>query len=377
MLTCSGLRDLYRALRDLPLLSVYVDGRAVDPAARAAWRTQLAAALADTRSSLAGAPHAEREAFERSVQRLHERLGTGTLGADGFVAFVAADSVRYAESLPAPVATTARWTVGPRIAQYIRMLELARPAIVVVADRRRALVFRFLGGRIELLETLRAHPHPGPAYHMGSPPSPGFHQSTRGRAAREQRERAAHAAFEAMRSALVERVGTLAGIDGWIVVAGDREAAREVVAALPPAVKTRAALLAGLGTRVTDAGVALAAEHGVARLRGARDLAVVDGVIASAADARRCVVGGDSTRGALAARAVGELLFTPALLASHPDDVELAARAALEQGAVVREVCGVAADRLDARGEGLGARLRFVSAAPAVELPAALVPARA
>ena len=107
MLTHAQLLALHRSLRNERVLSVYIDGTAKDPATQRSWRMQLQHALTDLRTWLEGSSHSEREEFEKRVEMLDATLARFpvSVGAPGWAAFVTADGVRAAETLPAPVPT--------------------------------------------------------------------------------------------------------------------------------------------------------------------------------------------------------------------------------------------------------------------------------
>ena len=366
MLTQTQLAELERALRTTPVLSVYLPTPGTDPAARHAWRTELARTVASVGDSLAAAPHEERRRFERAASHLAAHLATlpeSPTGA-GFVAFVGAAGVHHAAAVPVPVERLVAWSEGARVAPYVRALARDHPVAVALLDDRTARLYAFRDGRLEQVESLHAHAHGDRPAHMGGS-RPGFGPNTRGRTGTEAAERALDAGTSRMIAELARRIVELAGDDAWVVCGGMPEPAESARAALPPGVAGRATVVRGLTMRSTAAEIARAAADGVAALEDARAAAILDELLESAGAGGTGAVRLPETLHALADGAVRELCFTPRFLATHPGEAEAAVRAALDQRAIVRELAGAAADRLDEAGDGVGARLRFHAAAPA------------
>jgi hypothetical protein len=371
MLTQSELTTLERSLHGRRVLSVYIDGESPDPAQRTSWRTALENELDSVKREISSATHAEREDFALAVELLEKELSSlpGGVGAPGFVAFVTPQEMRYAAALPVRVPTRVVWGERLCVAPYVRAGKALRPAIVVVADRRKARVFRYHDAVLDEIETLRAHAHVGPVYHMGDATRQGFGSNVRGRTGTDQAERSLRAGFDRMVGQLAERLARLAGGESWIVIGGTREAARAVAKALPEQLAPRALVLPSLNIGSTDAEIAQSAERGATQLRRERDGAVVNDVMSLAGAGGRGAVRLEPTLRALRARAVQELLFTQRFVVEHPDEAERVVSAALEQGALVEEVSGEGGSRLDSEADGIGALLRFVTApAPATNL---------
>lgn len=99
-------------------------------------------------------------------------------------------------------------------------------------------------------------------------------------------------------------------------------------------------------------------------LRRERDAVIVDDVLARYADAGHATVGLAPTMYALGAGAVQELLLTQRFIAERPASAETAVRQAFAKDALVEVVSGAGAERLDAEGGGIGARLRFIAYRP-------------
>lgn len=362
MLTRQELVDLERGLREQWVLSVYVDATVHDPAERAAWRVKLDNSLAAIRSSLRDATHAEREAFARAAERLHDTLAsvTGALRTVGWVAFVGEAGVAHAEGLPVPMPTLMTWERGPRIAPYLRALKQHRPVVVAVADSSRTRLYRYHLGRLESLETLHAHATVGPVYHMGDAPPAGFHAGVRGSTGTDEAQRTMREGLRRMLAEAAQRIVELAGEEGWVAVGGTPQPAQALAALLVhnEALKARIAT-PHLHVWCTDAEIARVAASTAGELRGRRDMQVMTSLVEGTARERFAAFGLEEVRAALAAGAVRELLVSHRWLDEFASVGERIVRSALEEGAEVEEVSGAAADKLDALCGGVAARLRF------------------
>jgi hypothetical protein len=122
---------------------------------------------------LVASPHAGRVAFEECVTLLEDRLarlaGAGAIGAPGWVAFITRTGVRLAEPVATPVPTLAVWGTGMCLTPYVRALKQARPVVVVVADARKARIYRCVAGALTRAETIQAHAVADTPAHMGNP----------------------------------------------------------------------------------------------------------------------------------------------------------------------------------------------------------------
>ena len=144
MLSQQQLRALLQELADERVLSVYIDGASGDPGNREGWRPVLAGALRDLRASVADVSPAERADVERCVALLGERLESlrEVPPVPGWVAFITAEGVRHAAWLPAQTPTRVTWSLGPRIAPYVRALREHRPVIVAILSTRQGRLYR-------------------------------------------------------------------------------------------------------------------------------------------------------------------------------------------------------------------------------------------
>ena len=371
MLTHVELLSLSHLLQDEHVLSVYIDGSVRDPAQRHTWRVELDHALEATRRSLDGATHAERAAFEDCVALLENRLarlgGTGAVGAPGWVAFITRTVVHLAEPVSAPVPTLALWAVGICLTPYVRALKQTRPVAVVVADARKARIYRYVSGSLTRAETIHARAVTEAPSHMGNPPTPGFHGGTRGSTGESAAQRALKHGTDQMIDEVVRAATALAGPDGYIVVGGIPRVAGQLALTMERVAVGRVLHVHTLDVHATDADLAAAAQESASALRDAKDLRNVSDIIASGEAAGAASLGAEATRYALEQGAVREVYVTERYIREHTVAAEEAVRAALSQDAVVEEVSRGVASVLDERG-GICARLRYALMKPGASL---------
>ena len=360
MLTHAQLVTLYRSLRDQRVLSIYIDGTAADPAIQRAWRLQLEHGLKDVRAWLDDGPRDERESFERCARLLEGELASfsASVGAPGWVAFITADGTQDAHPLPVPVPTLAVWSTGPCVAPYMRALKEARPVVVAVVDARKADLYRYRVGKLDRIETVRAHHAVENPSHMGAPPRLGFHSGTRGTAGQDAAQRTLLEGRDRMLADAVDRIGDLAGHDGWILLGGIRRvvsALSQQLAALAP---DRVLEVGSLDVHASEAEIIEAARSGASALNSTLDSKRITAIADHSGAHGLGVVGPAGVQRALEQGSVHELYLTHRYLEDHAADSETAVRAALDQDASVEEVSGSAADLLDEHG-GMAAGLRF------------------
>ncbi len=360
MMTFPQLSALHRSLnRDL-VLSVYVDGSATDFSILHLWRTQLNNALTDVREWLAGSRHVERENFDACVRHLKETLGQFPrgFGAPGFVAFVTRDGVVDSHTLPVPVPTLAIWSTGPAVAPYMRALKESHPIIVILADSSKAELFRYLAGKVEKLDMVRAHHVVEPPYHMGTPAKQGFHSGTRGTTGKDAAQRSLLEGRDQMIDEIVSRALGVLEDNEFIMVGGIKGVARRIVARLDESVGERAFELSGLDIHASHARIRDTVKAAASKLRAAFDTQRIAEITDEAAAGGLGALGPEETRLALEQASVRDLYLTHKYLEDHAAEAEDAVRSALDQHASVEEVSHEAAEDLQRVG-GLAAGLRF------------------
>jgi len=369
MLSTDALVALVRESHDVATLSVFIDGRVSDPVMRTRWRTELQSALNAARTSV---PPLEREAFLLCETRLEKVFlqFDGAIGAPGFIAFVTPDRVRFAERVGTPMPTAAFWSRGARVAPYVRALEHERPVLAVIGGSREVRLYRSHLGTLERLEPVTAHD----ARADGEAPDrartandAGGHRNVRGATAADDLARVQESSTQRLVADTVERVVSLAGQTGWVVLGGAKDMVPRLLTALPRAVAERTLVHPGLRSKATVADIRTAVHEGGARLRGAREQRLVSELVVRANANARATLGLVTTRAAIALGAVETLLVTASAWAEHPRDVEQVISGTLLQGGAVEHVEGDAARELDAVADGVGALLRF--AAPPELMP--------
>jgi len=360
MLNFSQLVALDHSLRGARVLSVYLDGTASDPAQQRTWRVQLDHSLDDLRAWLAGSPHTEREGFERCVRLLDHELEafTGNVGAHGWAAFITADRVHEASLLPVPMPTQAVWSTGMSVAPYMRALKEIRPVAVVLVDSKRADVHRYYRGMLERIETLHAHHTVMQPAHMGDPPRLGFHSGTRGDTGHDEAQRSLLVGTNRMLADAAECALRVAGAEGWIVAGGIPKVGRQLAERLSSRARGRVLNVESLDIHASEADLAEAARVAASTLRNALDAARIAEIADRGEATGLGALGPAATRQTLDQRRVRELYVTHRYLEDHAAHAEDAVRSAIDQGAVVEEVSGAAAEQLDAHG-GMAARLRY------------------
>lgn len=360
MLTYDQMLALHRTLRDRRVLSVYIDGSANDPALQRAWRVQLDHALDDLRRWLDDSGRDERAELEQCIRLLDETLMpiTGNVGASGWAAFITADQVHLAQSVPVPTPTLAVWSTGASLAAYLRAFKESRNVMVVVADATQATLYSYRFGELRREDVLRAHAIVDKPDHMGAPARVGFHTGTRGETGHDAAQRTLLEGRDRMIGEAAERVRRLAGDDSWILLGGiDRVAAR-FERLLEPHAAGRILRLGSLDVHASEAEITEAARAGASRLRDAAANRRISELLDLAAARGLAAAGREDASRALEQACVRELYISHRYLENHAAEAEQAIRAALDQNASVEEVERDVADRLDKHG-GMAVALRF------------------
>lgn len=360
MLTYHDLVFIEGALRGQSVLTVYVNGEERDPSKFQQWRLELRNALDDIDRSLEGSANAEREAFASCRALVEERLSAfqGAIRAPGWVGFFTRAGEHFADSLPVATPTMATWSTGPGVAPCVRVLKEARPVIVVVIDSRTAKVHHYADRTAALVETIQARASVDAERHMGRPPGVGFHMGTRGPTGRDRAQRELRDATTHMLADVADKVTDLAGRDGWILVGGIPSVALAALKRFPAELAHRVARAESLTPSATLAEIGEAARDWASRLRNAEDERRIDATLASSESDGRGVCGVMDAMRALEDGSVHALYFTLSFLEHHAADAEAAVRMALSTHALVEQVSGTAAERLDRAG-GIAAALRY------------------
>lgn len=360
-LTRRELIDLASSLRDRWILSVYIDTRTADPAARIAWKTTLHNTIEATRDS---SPAATRKQLERAIEQLDARVETLGLtpGHTGWYAFVTENGIEHAGACATGMGTVIRWQRGAWILPFASLLERLAPALVVLIDSRSAAVHAYSDRRLESRAMLHVRPHGGDAPHMGDPATPGFHGGTRGMTKHDAAQRARLSANRRLLAETTRAVTDTADDDSWIVIGGSRDLPIKLREHLPARLRERTVVLPELRRRVSRAAIVDAAEHGIGVLRATRDRALLEALFEHTGAHTNAVVGLVATLEAVQRGSAASVLLTSGFLALHSDEAERVLEGALAEGGDVHLLDGDLAAELDAHGGGIGAMLRFVPA---------------
>ena len=361
MLSHEQLGRLTRTLHDRKILSIYLDVAARDPAQKRAWRTQLDDSIRRIRDGTPASPDKERTAFDHAVALLDAQIASAST-ARSWVGFACGKEVHHSESLPVRTPSVVAWDTGPRVAPYLTALRQCRPVILAEVNAEGARLYRYDAGNLEKLEQLRAHVTVEPQHHMGSMPRRGFHTGTRGSTGTDAAQRELREGTRRMLRELSQRLTTLAGADGWIIIGGTPLPAKAARAALPKALTSRSLIVPEMHIWASDAQIRECAESGATALQDAHDLAAVSYAVRQAGAGRgRGVVGPEATLRALETGAVERLYLSERFIEMSPETGDEAVRSALDHGASPEVVDGAAATRLDRFAEGMAARLRYPS----------------
>lgn len=360
MLTREELTALERDLRNEKVLSVYIDGRVNDPAERRRWRQNLDNALRDAASRVPEGDKEEQGDFATCLQQIESAVApfTGAIGDLGWVGFATPAGLRYADAVPVPMPTLARWTVGPWISPYVRALKEERVVLVALLDSQGARLLRYAHGVVEPLEVLRARETDVPPGHMGDAPREGFHTGVRGSTQSDKAQHERNAAVEALVDRVAERLDASGAAESWTLIGGSQTTATHLESAVRNRLHEQVIHVPSLRIDASDAEIAAMARQAGSMLRNASDLGVINRVADTLAFSGHGAVGRIATTRALDELRVQRLYFTHRYLDALGAEAEYAVRAALRQGADVEEVSGEAADRLNDYG-GIAATLRY------------------
>jgi hypothetical protein len=156
-----------------------------------------------------------------------------------------------------------------------------------------------------------------------------------------------------------DRATELAGADGWIVIGGIKRVAVRLAELLVPLAPGRVMQVDSLDVHASDAEIAERARSGASQLRDAmNDRRIAEIVELAGAPHGLGTIGPADAFLALEHSSVRDLYVTHRYVEDHAAEAERAIRAALDQDALVEEVSGHAAERLNEYG-GVAVGLRF------------------
>ncbi len=360
MLTQDELVDLYRNLRQKPVLSVYLDGKATDFAERKAWRRRLDQQVADARKRVNG-EGGEAEAFDRALARIQDSLADfdNFLPDRGWVGFATDDGLVHAGAVRVPMPDLVRWENGIRVAPYVRALKQERLVLAILVDSRRARIFEYRGGSLEEPENLNAETFLGDLSDVNVSKRPTAHSGVRGKTGTDAAQNYLGVGSERMIKKLTERVLERAGTQAHVVLGGSQEAVSKLRDHLPQQVRDRAIERTHLRVEMTEAEVREALEQAASELNQSIQEKLLAEVVDLARSGGRGALGVEAVEKALKEARVDTLFLSRGFIRANPDFADHLVGAAFEQHAEVEELSTDAASRLDTEGEGVAARLRY------------------
>jgi hypothetical protein len=363
MSVANELLTFVRAHREELTLSAYVEASPADPAERRNWRIEFRQQIARTRDALATASADERDAFERCLDRLVDRLPADGArpGGGSWACFCAAGRDTLVLTLPRGVETTIHWGPGPLVVPYLRVAAV-EDGLVVQVDREHARISRLMGGALLTLVQLEATAVSDVGPHMGEAPRQGFHSGTRGRSGADEAQRQRREASDRMLGVLRRRLTALAGGGIPLVVGGAPETAAHFYRLLPPGFEGRNILAPAV--RMDESPELLPAiVAALDALRTRRQGDRLDALRQAAHASGRAALGLVGTARAAERGAIAELLFSESAWRAHPQEVEELAQRALVDGAEVACVGAGLMHGADGDEDGIVAGLRYPLAA--------------
>ncbi len=361
MLTRDQLAEIYMGLEHEKVLSVYVDGVGRDPALRRVWRRRLSHELEREEHRLRRENPEDAEAFKSAEERLLRELDDfdAFLPGKGWVGFATAGEIRHAETLPVQVPNLVRWASGPKVAPYIRGLKQLRPMAIALLDQRRCRIFLYKEGEVTEVEDLRADTFLGDLMDPSSPQRGGRHSGTRGETATDAAQRFLGEGTRRMLKKVKEVCLDLIDPDGFLILGGNQEAIANARPFFPRQLDRRILEKPSLFVEMSPADVKKAAAEGASALAKLRQNSLLEEITERAYSGGNGSLGAEETVRALREGRVDILALSRGFVETNPDLADQCVSEAFRQGADVRVFGGDPADRLDAAGGGIGARLRY------------------
>lgn len=328
-LTPAGLSAFEQVLRGSQVLSVYIDGADPDTIHERAWRSRMRDELRRLESSIDAATSRERATFRACMDLVGDIaapyprwLGPGA----GFAVVVSSGGTRHSTVLSKAVCTRAYWQRGMRLAPYVYGMPPQRRSLVVVTRPLQLLLFEYHAGSMRRLSANRLH-------------SP----------RREARSERLHT------QTIVREVASAAGTETAVLLLGCSPIVDHIVSELQP-ITDRLLWDRREVTRVRVKDLWPRVSEGITALESVRRQREIDSLLENRSSARTAL-GADAVALALARNAVGQFYFSSRLTKEAPETIEELLRGALEQGARLGPLDGIAASRLDGIAGGVAASL--------------------
>jgi hypothetical protein len=361
MLTRDQLAELSRGLQEEKVLTVYVDGEGKDPALRRVWRRRLAHELEREEHRLQRLDSGELTDFKAAEGLLLKELDgyQAFLPSKGWVGFATPSGLRHSESLPVQVPNLVRWEQGPRVAPYIRGLKQLRPMAIALMDSRRSRIFLYTEGSVEEVEDLRADTFMGDLQDLSAPQRTGRYSGTRGEVATDAAQRYLGEGTIRMLRRVKEVCTALMSPDGFLLLGGEQEVVATLRPMLPKGMDRRILENPSLYLEVPVPELKAAAAEGASTLSKLRQNSLLDQIMEQTHSGGNGSLGAEETVKALREGRVDILALSRGFVEANPDLADQFVTDAFHQAADVRVFSGQPAERLDAEGGGVGARLRY------------------
>lgn len=361
MLTHDELVDLYRKFRQERVLSVYLDGNATDFAERKVWKRRLDQQVSEARRAVNGRSPDEEGDFDRALKRIESALDgyESFLPDRGWVGFATPDELVYGDHVRVPMPDLVRWEGGIRVAPYVRALKQERLVLTVLVDSRRARVFEYRNGALGESKDLNAETFLGDLTDINISKRATSRSGVRGKTGTDAAQRFLEVGSERMLKQLLELVTERVGESGILVIGGTPEAVSAAVTHLPSSVRDRVVERTSMRLEMSESEVRDELEKAASELNQAMQNHLLQSVIDLAKSGGRGALGAEEVERALREGRVDTLLLSRNYIRANQDYADHLVGAAFEQHAEVEELSNDGAERLDAEGEGVAARLRY------------------
>ena len=235
----------------------------------------------------------------------------------------------------------------------------SRGTIVVLIDRKAAVIDRLEGAALTRVTTIEARPLTGHSDHMGDAPRLNFHSGTRGETIRDARAREREHVRQEIAGRVTPLVSDAASHDEWIVIGGNKEMVGLLRRTLSTPLQARVVLASGV-RRTSRADTIVGRATAAVEARRADDALVEVRRLLEATGAHTTgVTGPVATLDAVERGAAEVVLLTSAFAAKRPDDAERLEAAARAHGGRFAVISSTAGQMLDDKAGGVGALLRF------------------
>jgi hypothetical protein len=363
MLNREELVALFKELRHEHVLSVYLDGNVHDFSERNTWRRRLENEGANLRKGLESTNSNELSDFKAAWKHIVAALEgfDGFLPEKGWAGFATANRLVHAGPVHVRLPDHVRWKEGMSAAPYVPALEQQRVVVTVLLDARRARVLEFRDGSVSETESFRADTFFGDMTDENASKRATTHTGVRGETSTDAAQKSLHASAAKLTKEIVDQLRTRVGKNGFIVLGGPDEAVAGLLKQLPRDLAARCTESSSMTFYMSDAEITRELEAAASELSARAQSAVLAEVENEAARGGRGALGRLAVEEALRDRRVDTLFVSHGFVTSSTDVADSFVGAAFEEGGNVEELSGDGAARLDALGEGVAARLRYVA----------------